>query len=342
MQISDNFSDLITLLQNQERALKVAIIPHLNPDGDAIGAAAGLALFLKELGHTPVIVSPTDVPYYLGWIPGAETVLSDETDPKAARAAVQNADLVFCVDYGVASRAGKLPDSWTGKPTVNIDHHVDYKPFTDYFFRDVTASSTCELIYRFIRAVKPTFILSPALSTAVYTGILTDTGSFRYRSTTPAVHRVVAELMEAGADFERVHLKIYNSHTENRTRLQAYCISEYLRVLPEYRAAYLAVPHEALMRFHYQEGDTEGLVSYPLSIENINLGVMILENRDMIRMSFRSIGRFPANKLAAHFNGGGHHNAAGGRSFTTLAETESRFLDTLKTYKDDLQYSPGE
>lgn len=321
-----------------ENPRHIAIIPHINPDGDAIGAATALALFLQTQGHTTTIISPTDVAYYLNWLPDSEQIISYERQPEIARQALQAAEIVFALDFGVASRAGKLMEFTTGKPSINIDHHIDYQPFTTYVFRDVTASSTCELVYRFIKLFAPDFSITADIATSIYTGILTDTGSFRYRSTSPAVHRVAAELMEAGADFERVHFKIYSSNTENRTRLQAYCVSEYLKVLPEYKTAYIAVPKTALMRFGYREGDTEGLVSYPLSIEGINLGVMILENRDMIRMSFRSIGPFPANQLAAHFNGGGHHNAAGGKSFDSLFETEQKFLSILPQYKQSLDY----
>ena len=325
------------LLQQPQRIL---ITTHLRPDGDAMGSSLGLYNYLKEKGHFVQVVTPTDFPRSYAWMKGSDHVLDAQTSLQQASLAAEEAQLIFCLDYGVLKRLATFEAAVrTSKAfKVHIDHHLDFEEFAEFPYRDVKASSTSELVYRFIHELETNPILNQATAECLYTGILTDTGSFRYATTTPAVHRIVADLIEKGADVLKIHHYLFNDFTENRTRFVGYCLYERMRVLPELHTAYFTIPHKDLERFQIEHGDTEGLVNYTLSIQGINFGVIMIEYPEQIKMSFRSIGSFPANSFAAHFQGGGHFNAAGGKSTQSLQATEQVFLKLLEGYKNALTY----
>lgn len=336
MEISNQLDSFINDFFTQPR--KIIIIPHLNPDGDALGSTQALFAYYRRRGHTVWVISPNEIQENFDWMPGFSEIVIANRELEKVQRLFEEAEVFFCLDFGGASRAGILEKYILSSslPSINIDHHLDNTPFTTYRFHDVAACSTCELIYRFIIRQNGNF--TPDVTTCIYTGILTDTGSFRFRNVTPAVHRIVAELIEYGAKTDLVHNRIYHSNSVARTRFIGHCLNQRLKVLPELQTAYVTAPLSLQQEMGYTIGDTQGLVMFTLSLKNINLGIVLVENEDLIRMSFRSAGAFAANKLAAHFGGGGHYNAAGAKSLDSLEEVETKLLSLLENYKSELCY----
>jgi phosphoesterase RecJ-like protein len=333
-----NLSELRHLLATRQH---IAIIPHLRPDGDAMGSSLGLMHFLAQHGHHATVLVPTEVPDYLQWMPGTNTVQVATQDLPACQKTLADAGVIFCLDFGVLNRAGLLeaPIRKSTKPKVHIDHHLDADNFAQYELRDTTASSTCELVYRFIHRLEARTPITEACATCLYTGIMTDTGSFRFETATADVHRVVADLIGLGVDVARVHQRVFNNFTEGRTRFLGHVLAQKLVVLPELHTAYMTVTQQELKQFSVAVADTEGLVNYALGIQGINFGVILIEHPDQVKLSFRSVGTFSANAFAANFSGGGHFHAAGGQSKDNLAQTEKRFLELLLHYRKELNYT---
>lgn len=315
--------------------VSVAILSHRNPDSDSLGSSLGLAHFLTRYTRRVAVITPNPAPRFLNYFPGIETVFDAESEPERAVWALENAEIIFCLDFGALDRIEPLNEvvAKAGPRVVHVDHHLDFEPFAAYVFRDSDACSTSELIYRLVREEG----ISPDAATCLYSGILTDTVSFKVRMT-PEVHLVVADLISAGADINKVHEGINGSYTENRLRMTGYALLNRLCVLPEYKTAYIMLTAQDMERFEIEDGDTEGLVNFTLYLEGVNFGVLMTERKDMVKMSFRSRGSFSARDFAANFEGGGHYNAAGGRSRLSPAETETNFLALLRKYKDKLLY----
>ena len=339
METTEGLEELFARLREPANIL---ITAHTNPDGDAIGSACGLRGFLDSFGHTLRALAPTRVPGYLQWIAGQDDIIISEYDPEPAKKAVEEADLIFCLDFGALSRLRSLeePVRAAKAPKINIDHHREPEDFARYYLRDVGASSTAELVYRFIDKMGELNRLTPNIANALMTGLITDTGSFQHGNTTPAALRVTADLVERGGNMAYVNYSLFGNMSENRARMTGYSLYERLKVLPDFRTAYIGIPQRMYKNFEIKPGDTEGLVNFALSVEGANLGILMIEYPDHVRMSFRSTGQFSAAELAGHFNGGGHYNAAGGRSPLTLEETETRLLTFLQQYRDQLNYTP--
>jgi len=316
----------------------------MNPDGDAIGSTLGLKHLLEPLGHEVQVVVPTPKPNYMNWAPGFNTIWDAFQNEKEVLNAIAEADAIFCMDFGVLSRAKSLeePIAQAAGFKVNIDHHMDYEPFAQYEIRDIAASSTCELVYRMARLLPQKPHINADCANCLYAGISTDTGSFRHRNASAHTLRIAADLIEAGADVEFVNYGLYSCQTENRLRLTGFCLLERLKVLEQFKTAYISINAKEYEQFNIQPGDTEGLVNLALSVDGVNLGVLLVERPDSVRLSFRSMGKFPANQLAAHFNGGGHYNAAGGRSQESIETTEIKLLNLLQQYESQLNYKPFE
>lgn len=335
------FTDLRAQFAQPQKAV---IVVHTRPDGDAMGSGLGMLHYLRARGHQATLLVPSAVPDYLKWMPGADESIVGETQPDICRAALKEAGWLFCLDFGALSRtegAAEMLREFEGQ-IVNLDHHLENEGFAKYVLRDTAASSTCEIVFRFLNGMEERPNITRDIATCLYTGIMTDTGSFRFETTTPAVHRTVADLIEAGAEVQRIHRHVYDSYTENRTRLLGFCLSEKLHVLQEYRTAYITLSIAEQDRFALQPGDTEGIVNYALGIRGVNFGAIMIEYPDQIKMSFRSVGQFSAAAFASNFAGGGHYNAAGGKSKESLGATQARFLSLLPQYKDQLLYNPHE
>jgi bifunctional oligoribonuclease and PAP phosphatase NrnA len=319
---------------------RIVIVTHFKPDADALGSSLGLALYLKKKGHTVNVITPSDYPDFLTWMAGNNDVLIFQKDrPKKAHELIETADVLFCLDFSSLNRIDSLGDlvKFSRGKKVLIDHHLDPENFADFVQWDDKAASTAELVYELIEELGDITLIDPPIANNLYAGIMTDTGGFRHSNTSHKQFKVAGELVGRGADPSRVSKLIYDTNSIERLRLMGYVLSNKLQVLPEFRTAYMVLSAEELKRFGSQTGDTEGLVNYGLSIKGIRLSVIISDRKDNIKLSFRSLGKFSVNDFArAHFDGGGHRNAAGGQTNTSLEETLEKFLSLLPQYKDAL------
>ncbi|TAI49320.1 DHH family phosphoesterase [Flagellimonas allohymeniacidonis] len=336
-----NFEDITTIKSLLSSPQNIAIIPHKNPDGDAIGSCLALYHFLKKKGHQVSVVSPNDYPKFLKWLPGNEHILNFEKENGVASKKVKEANLIFTLDFNDLSRTGSMENFLKGANAdfIMIDHHQQPSDYAKVTYSDVSMSSTCEMVYNFMEFLGETNLITEPIATALYLGIMTDTGSFKYRSTSSRTHRVVADLIDKGANNMEIHQKVYDTNSPSRLHLLGIALNNMV-ILDEFRTAYITLSQEELNANHFKKGDTEGFVNYGLTLENIIFAVIFIENKEegIIKMSLRSAGDFSVNEFARnHFNGGGHTNAAGGRSNQDLEETVQTFLSVLKDYKSQLR-----
>lgn len=316
----------------------IVIVPHENPDGDAIGSAVGLAEFLVNSGHLVQIVSPTDYPDFLKWFSSNVEILVYGRKKKLVKSIFEKADVLFAVDFNEVSRAGKLEKRIRefSKTKILIDHHPYPTNFCDYTISEVQYSSTAELIYDVLKATGLEKNMQKPAAEALYTGILTDTGSFSY-NISKNTFKVVSELLEFEIDTQKIQSNVYHNFSDSRMKLLGYSLNEKMQVFPEFRAAFIALSKKELEEFNFTSGDTEGFVNFPLFINNIVFSALFIEKDGLVKASFRSKGNFPSNLFSRnHFNGGGHLNAAGGESTLTLNETIEKFTQLLPEYKHQL------
>ncbi len=319
---------------------RVVITTHYKPDADALGSSLGLASILKKKHHEVHVITPTDYPGFLHWMHGNnEVIIFNEGNEKKSEALIDQADIIFCLDFSCLSRIEKLGElvGQSKACKVLIDHHQGKEDFADFELWSTKAAATCELVYQMVSDLGDQDLIDKDIAESLYAGIMTDTGSFRHPNTTKQVHEIVARLIGIGADVAKVSKLIYDNNTVDRLRFIGYALSEKLIVLEEYKTAYFVITGEELRRFRYRNGDTEGLVNYALSIKGIIMAAVILDRPEGIKLSFRSVGDFAVNDFAAeHFNGGGHKNAAGGSSDLSLKETENKLIALLPLYKEQL------
>ncbi|MEN9370023.1 MAG: hypothetical protein RI952_888 [Bacteroidota bacterium] len=332
-----NIKELQALLSE---AKKIVITTHHKPDGDAMGSSLGLYHFLLALGHQVHVVTPSDYPYFLHWLPGNSEVIDFQIQEARAKELVAEADLIICSDFNALSRIGSLGDLVRNSAAkkVMIDHHLDPEGFEDYTYWDVRACAAAELVYRFIVELGFGNSIDKDIATCLYTGIMTDSGSFRFPSTSAEVHRIIADLIERGANNSRIHELIYDTNSENRLKFLGHILSQKMFVLPEINTAYIYIDQEELKKYQIVTGDTEGIVNYALSINGIRFAILVVDRGEARKLSFRSKGEFPANEVAKkYFEGGGHRNAAGGISFLSLAETVEKIKNILPEYEEMLK-----
>lgn len=316
---------------------QIVIIPHVNPDGDAVGSILGLAHYLKLKGQNPVVMVPNPFPEFLSWIPGATDIVVFDQDTDKASKTIQEADLIFTLDFNALQRTGEAEAALIASKAIKImiDHHQAPDDYASYMYSDVSMSSTCEMVYNFIDMMGDVKIIDSNIATALYTGIMTDTGSFRFASTTSKTHQIVAHLIEAGANNAQIHNSVFDANAPSRLQLLGVALNS-LTILKTYRTAFMYLSQKDLDNNDFKKGDTEGFVNYCLSLKGIVLAAIFIENSadNIIKISLRSKGDFSVNELSrAHFNGGGHTNAAGGRSSENLQETITRFKNILPQYK---------
>jgi phosphoesterase RecJ-like protein len=319
---------------------KIVITTHHKPDGDAMGSSLGLYAYLIQLGHHVKVITPTDYPQFLHWLPNNSDVIiyTDETQRSAEL--VQDAALIFCLDFNTLSRINELGELVRASSAykIMIDHHLEPEDFDDYRHWSISACAAAQLVYDFIvNELNDGAMMNKDIATCLYTGIMTDSGSFRFESATSSVYRIAADLIDAGAEHWRIHQLVYDNATEERLRFLGHCISNKLEILREYNTAIISVTKQELNEYKIITGDTEGIVNYALSINGIKLAAFIIERTDKVKLSLRSTGDFPANEICKkYFEGGGHRNAAGGVSNKDLATTVSDFKEILKEYKTQL------
>lgn len=316
---------------------KIAIIPHRSPDGDAMGSTLGLYHFLKKLNHQPVVVSPNDFPNFLSWLPGSENVLIYENEKESVAKVLQSVELIFTLDFNALHRTGEMEQvlQKLDVPFVMVDHHQKPDDYAVVTYSDTSIGSTCQMIYQFIDYLGEKNLLDKTIATCLYTGIMTDSGSFRFPSTTSTTHRIAADLIDLGINNSEIHNLVFDDNSFNRLQLLGRALQN-MKVFPEYKSAYTTLSQSELDEFHYKKGDTEGFVNYGLTIKGINFAAIFIENRDenSIKASFRSQGTFDVNQFSReNFNGGGHINAAGGKSTLSMEETIKKFENLLTKIK---------
>jgi phosphoesterase RecJ-like protein len=323
-----------------ESPKQIVIVPHKNPDGDAIGSSLGLYHYLKGSNHVVTVITPNDYPDFLKWVPGENTVLKHDSQTKEANAVIEKAEVIFTLDFNVLHRTGNMEPVLADSKAVKImiDHHQAPDDYATYVYSDVAMSSTCEMVYHFIDKLGDADKIDTNVATCLYLGIMTDTGSFRFPATTSQTHHVVAHLLDKGANNAQIYNNVFDSNTPERLQLLGCALSK-LKIIPEHRTAYITLSHEELNKYNYKKGDTEGVVNYGLSLNNIVLAVIFIEDKQegIIKISLRSKGNFSVNDLSrAHFDGGGHINAAGGKSYLSLNDTVEKFISILPMYNKAL------
>ena len=330
----ENLENLRTLVSGSPK--KVVILSHTNPDGDAIGSSIAWGEALKRVGHTVSCIVPNKYPYYLGWMTGAEGVLLYNQDGEQAAKVIAEAELIFCLDFHSISRLDALGDEVQRNTTAKrilMDHHLNPSEQFDIMFSHPESSSTSYLVYCIIAALWGEKSITKEQAEVLYVGMMTDTGNFSFSTLTPDLFRAVAVLSETGIDIPRIYNNVYNSFTEGRARLFGYVINRKMKTLRKGTVAHLSITEEEMRRFWFQQGDSEGFVNYPLTIKKMKMSAIFVEHHDFIRVSLRSRGKVDVNIFAArYFNGGGHKNAAGGKSFVSMEETIRRFEQAVEEY----------
>jgi bifunctional oligoribonuclease and PAP phosphatase NrnA len=315
-------------------AKKVVITTHQKPDADAMGSSLALSHFLKGFGHKVTVISPTNWATFLNWMPGCNEVLDYESPNAKANTAIDEADWIFCLDFNTLSRTKRMEEKLMAAKAekILIDHHREpQEEVFAYGISDIGKSSTCEMIYDFIVDSGNADKITTEISECIYAGVMTDTGSFRFPSTTASVHKLVGHLKDRGLEHSHIHEELYDNFLENRFRFIGNVLLNRMEIFYEYNTALIAIPQQDLIKYDMRTGDTEGLVNFPLSIKGIKLATIIIDRGEERKSSFRSKGGFDVNTFARkYFNGGGHFNAAGGFNKEPLDEVVAKFKQAMK------------
>ncbi len=333
----NDISEINQLLATLKR---VVIVPHKNPDGDAIGSTLGLYHYLVKHHHNVTVIAPNDYPDFLKWIPSESTILKYDSQKRDCDILIEKAEVIFTLDFNDLSRTGNMETVLAESKAVKImiDHHQQPGDYAKYVYSDVAMSSTSQMVYHFIEMLDDIDSIDTNIATCLYVGIMTDTGSFRFASTTSTTHRVISDLIDKGANNAEIHNAIYDTNSFEQIQLLGCALSN-LKVISESRTAYITLSQDELNKFNYKKGDTEGVVNYALSLNNMVFAAIFIEDKKegIIKISLRSKGDFSVNEFSrAHFNGGGHTNAAGGRCELSLKETVDKFISILPDYYNAL------
>ena len=319
---------------------EIVIVTHANPDGDAMGSTLALMQYLRNNGKRAYVITPTPYAAFLKWLPCNKDVIVYSYQQELAKKKLEGCDLVCCLDFNALHRInelGDIIDKMEVKKAV-VDHHLFPGDFQDVLVSNTNASSTCELIYEIIVQISGEDAIDEDIAKCLYTGILTDTGGFQFSATSPRVHQIAAHLLEKGVKPDVVQNRVFNSFNENRLKLLGHCLSNCMTIYPNLHAAMIYLSKEDWEKFGVKGGDTEGIVNYPLKLHNVYFTCFIIERPDLVKMSFRSKGDFNVNEFArANFEGGGHANAAGGKSDLSLKETIEKFESVIPSYQEKLQ-----
>ncbi|MDD6888846.1 MAG: bifunctional oligoribonuclease/PAP phosphatase NrnA [Bacteroidales bacterium] len=313
----------------------IVITSHIAPDGDAIGSSLGLAGVLNAIGKTVKVITPDMPPRNLMFLPGAKEIVVYSKYSEFAEKLIHDADLIFALDYNDLKRIDKVGDAVASAtaPKVMIDHHLMPSDFVDVKISHPEVSSTSMLVFRVLCRLELFPYIDKNVAACIFTGMMTDTGNFSYNSNDPDLYVVISELLKKGINKDAIYSKVYNSNTADRLRLNGYAIAQKMKVYENYRGALITLTRDELNSFHYQKGDTESLVNMPLSVPELVFSFFLREENDYIKVSSRSKGNFPVNKICEdHFNGGGHKNAAGGEFFGSMDDAIARFEQVIPDY----------
>ncbi|MEZ5038115.1 MAG: bifunctional oligoribonuclease/PAP phosphatase NrnA [Chitinophagales bacterium] len=328
-----NIAELNTLLETPK---KIVITTHQKPDGDAMGSSLALYNYLVPKGHFVRVVTPTDFPTYFNWMPNCDEVWNYEDNPTLSNALVYDADIIFCLDFNDLSRIDPFNKAFeqTQAKIVLIDHHLYPKDFAQFILHDVKACSTCELVFRFLELLEPAYKCSKEVATCIYTGILTDTGSFSNGATNKKAFEITAQLLDAGLNIIEVQENLNQNGREEKLRFIGNALNRKMTIREDLGIGYIIVDRKDAYTYNLQNGDTEGLVNYPLSIEKVKVAILIKQEAKIIKLSFRSKGEISVEKICReNFEGGGHRNASGGKSFLSLPETIDKIIAVFQKEK---------
>ena len=322
-----------------ERADRIVIVSHVSPDGDAIGSSLGLWHFLNTQDKTVHVIVPNAFPDFLKWMPGAKEVIQYNRYKEFADKLIMEADVICCLDFNVLSRIDEMEEVVSASPgrKMIVDHHLYPGDFARIVISHPQISSTSELVFRLICQLGNFSDITKEAAECIYTGMMTDTGGFTYNSNNREIYLIIGELLSKGINKDEIYRKVFNTHSEGRLRLMGYVLYEKMQVFPQFNAALISLTREEQQKFEYKKGDTEGFVNMPLSMKGICFSVFLREDteKDMIKVSLRSVGTFPCNEVAAEFfNGGGHLNASGGEFYGPLEDAIALFKQALVKYED--------
>ena len=336
-----NARDIDVLKTYFKEPKKIVFVAHKNPDGDAVGSTTAMAMFYEKLGHQVQVVLPNGIPDFISWMPGADKVYRYDLQNIQSKKALDEANVVFLLDFNALHRVGndmqKGLEAFKGD-FIMVDHHQQPDDIAMVTYSDTSICSTCQMVYHYIDALGQTDLIDADIATSIYTGIMTDTGSFRFSSTTSTTHRIIADLIDKGAKNADIHNQVYGNNSYGRLQLLGKALTN-LQIIEDCKTAYITLSQEELKQYNYTKGDTEGIVNYALSLKGIVLAAIFIEDTDqgIVKISFRSKGKFSVNKFARnHFDGGGHDNAAGGRSIVSLENTVTEFINFVPKYKQEL------
>lgn len=314
---------------------KVVIISHKGPDGDAIGSSLALYFYLKQLGKESIVILPDNFPTYFSWLNGSEDIIIADKDIKLAEKIISSADLIFCLDFNDLSRVGYDLENLLKQSKAElfmIDHHQNPKNFAKYSISRIESCSTAQLIFNFIEENDDLELINNDIAESIYTGIITDSGSFQYSNVEPETHKIAALFIERGLNHTKVYDNIFKHNKISKLHLLGYALQK-IEVIDNCPVAFIALSKDEMQQFSASKGDTEGLVNYCLSIEGIEVAAFIREDKGIIKLSIRSLDEISVNSFATkYFNGGGHRNAAGGMSNESLEKTVSKFKSEIKNY----------
>ena len=328
-----NEQDILGIQNLLSTPKRIVIIPHRSPDGDAMGSTLALCHLLEKLGQNPVVIAPNEFPDFLAWLPGSEKVLIFEKDKERVGKIILEAEVIFTLDFNALHRTGEMEHT-LNKSTADfimIDHHQSPESYARYMYSDTKYGSTCEMVYNFITQLGYNDLIDKTIASCLYTGIVTDSGSFRYPSTTSSTHRVVADLIDKGIENGAIHNNLSDNSSYHSLLLLGRALQN-MKIIADKNTCYITLTQEELDTHNYVKGDTEGIVNYALRIKGIIFAAIFIENAEekIVKISFRSQGKFDVNAFAReYFHGGGHINAAGGKSNLSLAETAAKFEDII-------------
>lgn len=336
--ISSKVVDRTMLMIEQHE--NIVITTHLSPDGDALGSTLALYHFLKMKNKNVHIIVPNSFPYYLEWLNGADRIINYEHQTEEANQLIKKANLLLSLDYNTPKRIGAMGDVFikSDAKKILIDHHLDPGDCFDIIISHPAVSSTCELVFRLLYQANKYDIIDKTIAESIYCGMMTDTGGFTFNSNNPETYEIISLLLKKGINKDEIYSNVFHNFKEERLRLLGYILSQRMKIYDEYNAALLWLSKEDQQQFKFVKGDTEGFVNYPLSIKGIIFSVFIREDKDLIKISFRSQGKFPANEFAGkYFNGGGHLNASGGEFHGTIEQAIELFESGIEHYKETLK-----
>jgi len=318
----------------------IAIVVHRNPDGDALGSGIGLSLFLKKKGHAVNVILPSEYPSTFAFLPEIDDTIVYDLHPHKTQEILENAEIIFYLDFNALDRVERMAPFIMGlenKKYVMIDHHLDPEPIADYVLSESSASSTSELVFKFIHLLEESKRLDVNIGTCLFTGLITDTGSFKY-ATNPYTYEVAGELKKLGVDDYQLQDNIFNTWTERQMILLGHCLRNRMEIIPEYSAGIIYLDAKDYKKYQISRGDTEGVVNYILMIKGMKMALFIRDMHGTIRLSLRSKGDISVQELARdHFNGGGHKNASGGTSQESIQKTIEKFKSILPNYMEKVE-----